>query len=50
MFFTNKRKINQAYNIQVRDQNLDYGVVYEGEMSKTTDVNPDYCDDYDYMG
>ena len=31
---------------QVQDQNPDYGVVYEGEeMSKTTDVNPDY--DYD---
>ena len=31
---------------QAIDQNLDYGEVYEGkEMSKTTDVNPDY--DYD---
>ena len=32
---------------QATDQNLDYGTVYEGEeMSKSTDVNPDY-DDYD---
>jgi len=31
------------------DQNLDYGEVYEGkEMSKTTDVNPDYSD-YDSL-
>ena len=34
---------------QAKDQNLDYGAVYEGEeMSKTTDVNPDY-DDYDSL-
>ena len=35
---------------QARDQNLDYGAVYEGDnMSKTTDVNQDYYDDYDSM-
>ena len=34
---------------QVEDQNMDYGVVYEGkETSKTTDCNSDYGD-YDYM-
>ena len=34
---------------QVEDQNMDYGVVYEGkETSKTTDRNSDYGD-YDYM-
>ena len=34
---------------QATDQNQDYGAVYEGrDVSKTTDVNPDY-DDYDYF-
>jgi len=34
---------------EATDQNFDYGVVYEGEeMSKTTDVNPDY-DIYDSL-
>ena len=31
--------------LQAIDLNFDYGTVYEGEeMSKTTDVNPDYDD------
>ena len=47
--FQTKENSIMLINIQVQDQNLNYGVVYEGEMSKTTDVNPDYDDDYDYM-
>jgi len=46
-----KSEFNQVYGTyevhddpvaEVVDQNLDYGKVYEGEMSKTTDVNDDY--------
>ena len=38
------RKINPVF-FQAIDLNLDYGTVYKGEeMSKTTDVNPDYDD------
>ena len=41
--------LNPNY-FQARDQNLDYGAVYEGDnMSKATDVNQDYYDDYDSM-
>ena len=38
------RKTNPVF-FQAIDLNLDYGTVYKGEeMSKTTDVNPDYDD------
>ena len=35
----------RVFLLQAIDLNFDYGTVYEGEeMSKTTDVNPDYDD------
>ena len=48
--FTRSNSSTNPNPFQARDQNLDYGAVYESDnMSKATDVNQDYYDDYDSM-
>ena len=46
---TFKSLLFKEVSFQVEDQNMEYGVVYEGNnTSKTTDVNSEY-EDYDDM-